>query len=83
VATLRLGLRVVSGAHQVLARPVQVGLLAQPRRRTRRGSLLGQHFSVESGEEATRGERGIRTSENLSSRHFGEQVPTTDPSTVI
>jgi hypothetical protein len=37
VATLRLGSRVVIGTHQVLAQPVQVGLLAQPWRRTRRG----------------------------------------------
>jgi hypothetical protein len=51
VATLRLGLRVLSGpqqetnvfglqsiahrAHRILVQPVQVGLLAQPRRRTR------------------------------------------------
>ncbi len=47
MATLRLGLRVVIGAHQVLAEPVQVGLLAQPWRRTRPpGSLPGQPFNT-------------------------------------
>ena len=74
MATLRLGLRVVIGAHQVLAEPVQVGLLAQPWRSTQRESLLGHHFGVESGEEVTRGERGIRTSENPVKGKFREHT---------
>jgi hypothetical protein len=60
VATLGLGLRVLSGpqqetnvfglqsianhAHRILVQPVQVGLLAQPWRRTRTWSLLREHF---------------------------------------
>jgi len=88
VATLRLGLRVVIGpqqitnmlglqrlahhSHQVHAQPVQVGLLAQPWRRTRPGSLPGQRFLYYFSAEAPRGERGIRTSENTPSTHSGQ-----------
>jgi hypothetical protein len=40
-----LGLQSIAHhAHRVLVQPVKVGLLAQPRRRTRPGSLLRQHF---------------------------------------
>ena len=83
MATLGLGLRVLSGpqqetnvfglqslahhAHRILVQPVQVGLLAQPRRRTRPGSLPGQHFLHYFSEEVSRGQRGIRTSEKTPS----------------
>ena len=52
-------------AHRVLVQPVQVGLLVQePRRRTRPGSLLREHFPHYFSEEVPTAERGIRTAEN-------------------
>ena len=86
MATLRLGLRLVIGpqqehmprlqrlahhAHQGNTQPVQVGLLATPWRRTRSGSLLGEHFLHYFSVEMPRGERGIRTSEKAPSPHSG------------
>jgi hypothetical protein len=59
-------------AHCVLVQPVQVGLLAQPCRRTRPGSLPLQHFLHYFSEEVPTGERGIRTSEKALSTHSGE-----------
>jgi hypothetical protein len=74
LATLRLGLRVVIGAHRSspsLSRSVSS---RSPWRSTQRGSLLGHHFGVERGEEVTRGERGIRTSENPVKGKFREHT---------
>jgi hypothetical protein len=51
-------------AYRILVQPVQIGLLAQPWRRTRPGSLVRQHFLHYFSEEVPRGERGIRTSES-------------------
>jgi len=51
-------------AHRILVQPVQVGLLAQPRRRTRPGSLPRQHFLHYFSEKVLTGERDIRTAEN-------------------
>jgi hypothetical protein len=48
-------------AHRVVVQPVQVGLLAQPWRRTRTWSLLRQHFLHYFSEEIPTGEQGIRT----------------------
>jgi len=53
--------------HRILAQPVQACLLAQPWRRTRPGSLPGQHFLHYFSEEIPRGERDIRTAENTPS----------------
>jgi hypothetical protein len=88
VATLRLGLKVVIGprqksnvpglqrlahhAHRVLAKSVQVGLLAQLWRRTRTGSLLRHRFLHYFSEQIPRGERGVRTSEKAASTHSRE-----------
>src|SRR5918996_6636204 len=58
-------------AHQVLAQPVRAGLPAQPWRRTRPGSLLGEHFLHYFSVEIPRGERGVRTSEKATSPHSG------------
>jgi hypothetical protein len=51
-------------AHRILAQPVQAGLIVQPWRRPRPGSLPRQHFLHYSGEEVLTGERDIRTAEN-------------------
>jgi hypothetical protein len=67
--------RLAHHAHQILAQPVQAGLLAQPWRRTRPGSLPAlprQHFLHYFSEEIARGERGIRTAEATPSTHSGE-----------
>jgi hypothetical protein len=59
--------RLAHHAHRILVQPVQVGLLAQPWRRTRTWYLLRQHFLHYFSEEVPRGERGIRTSERTPS----------------
>jgi hypothetical protein len=56
--------RLASHAHRVIVQPVQVGLLAQPWRRTRPGSLLRQHFLHYFSGEIPIAEGGIRTAEN-------------------
>src|SRR5215212_499366 len=51
-------------AHRVLVQPVQVGLLAQPKRRTRPGSLLRQPFYttlVEKSQQANGASELLRT----------------------
>ena len=50
--------RLAHHAYRVLVQPVQVGRIAQPWRRTRPGSLPGQHFLHCFSEEIPRGERG-------------------------
>jgi hypothetical protein len=88
VATLRLGLKVVVGprqkrnvpgpqriayhAHRVLAKSVQVGLLAQLWRRTGTGSWLRQYFLHYFSVQIPRGEWGVRTSEKAASTHSRE-----------
>jgi hypothetical protein len=63
--------RLANHAHQVLAQPVRAGLPAQPWRRTRPGSLLGEHFLHYFSVEIPRGDRGVRTSEKAPSPHSG------------
>jgi hypothetical protein len=61
--------RLTYHAHQILAQPVQFGLLAQPWRAENAapGSLLCQHFLHDFSEEVPRGERAILTSEKTPS----------------